>query len=338
MPEGTAKQATLHDVARLVGVSHQTVSRVINDSPNVSEGTRARVNQAIETLNYRPNRAARSLITGRSQTIQVIDFAATYLMPIPEIVRQTNAFNYRVGVSILRDEVSTEELRQLMDDLTSRLVDGFLLFSPQVCFDKRELDRLCRGIPYVQMAGEPAIGIPAVLIDNKAGVEQGMAHLIGLGHRRIAEIGGPAAVYDARIRHQTYLEQMAAAGLEPGPWLAGDFSAEKAYELSLQLLAGPRDFSAIVCANDDSALGVLRALHERGLRVPEDISVVGFDDHPPVKFYEPPLTTMRQDYQQLSREAVQLLVELIKEPQSPVRQVVLPPTLVVRQSTARFRA
>lgn len=338
MPEGTHKQATLHDVARLAGVSHQTVSRVINTSPNVSESTRARVTQAIEDLNYRPNRAARSLITGRSQTIQVIDFAAMYLMPIPEIVRQTNELNYRVGVSMLQDEHSAEDLRLLMDDLTSRLVDGFLLFDPQERFEKSELDRLCRGIPYVQMSGEPVSGIPAVLIDNKAGMEQMMAHLIGLGHRRIVEIGGPAAIHDARIRHQTYLDQMSAAGLEPGPCLEGDFTSGRAYELTRQLLAGRRDFSAIVCANDDSALGVMRALHECGLRIPDDVSVTGFDDHYPVRFYEPPLTTVRQDYSILSREAVQLLVDIIEEPKTLIRQVVLRPELVVRQSTARFQA
>jgi DNA-binding LacI/PurR family transcriptional regulator len=266
----------------------------------------------------------------------LIDFATMYLAPIPEIVHQTNKLNYRIGVTMLQDEASQEDLRLLMDDLTSRLVDGFLLFDPKQPFDKRDLDRLCRGIPYIQIAGEPAPGIPAVLIDNKAGMEQIMAHLIGLGHRRIAEISGPVSIYDAQVRHQTYLEQMASAGLQPGPSLQGDFTAGRAYELGRQLLGGRREFSAIVCANDDSALGVMRALHECGLRIPDDVSVTGFDDHDPVRFYEPPLTTIRQDYRILSQQAVQMLVDMIEGPKMAFRQLILRPELVVRKSTACF--
>ena len=333
MSEGHHRQATLHDVARLANVSHQTVSRVINNSPNVSVDTRARVKQAIEELNYRPNRAARSLITGRSQTIQVIDFTATYITPIPEIVRQSNELGYRVGVSMLQEGHTREDLRLLMDDLTSRLVDGFLLFDPQERFDKTELDRLCRGIPYVQLGGNPMPGVPAVFVDHAAGMAQVIDHLFSLGHRHIAEISGPKMTYDGLIRHQTYVEKMRLADLEIGPCVEGDFGATTAYHLALDLLAPRPLFSAIVCGNDDTALGALRALHELGIRVPGDVSVTGFDDHPPVAFYEPPLTTVRQDYAAMSLQALQYLLALIENVQTPYRQIVVCPDLVIRQST-----
>ena len=338
MPEGHHRQATLHDVARVAGVSHQTVSRVINNSPNVSIDTRSRVNQAIEALNYRPNRAARSLITGRSQTIQVIDFSATYITPIPVIVRQSNELGYRVGVSILREGHTREDLRLLMDDLTSRLVDGFLLFDPQERIEREELDRLSRGVPYVQLGGNPMPEVPSVLVDHAAGITQVMNHLMGLGHKRIAEISGPLTSYDALIRHQTYLQNMEQAGFATGPCLEGNFETTEAYRLTSELLRESPSFSAIVCGNDDTALGALRALHERRIRVPEDISVTGFDDHLQVKYYEPPLTTVCQDYAAMSLLGLQYLLSFIEKPQTEHRQIVVCPDLVIRQSTGKARS
>lgn len=333
MIEGHRKQATLHDVARLANVSHQTVSRVINDSPNLAEETRLRVREAIEALNYRPNRAARSLITGRSQTIQVVDFSATYLTPIPAIVNEATELGYRIGVSILRDEHTRLDLRDLLDDLTSRLVDGLLFFAVNDELDSVELDRLCRGVPYVQLGGNPIAGTAGVLTDHAAGMSLVMDHLISAGHRRIAELSGPLYFYDARIRHQTYLKKMEEARLGAGSFLEGDFSAETAHGLACQLVESGQDFSAIVCANDDTALGTIRALHACGIRVPEDVSVTGFDDHPPVRFYEPPLTTVRQDYGLMSRESLRLLVQMIQNPGVARSQTILAPTLIVREST-----
>jgi DNA-binding LacI/PurR family transcriptional regulator len=331
--EGSHKQATLHDVARLANVSHQTVSRVINESPNVADETRKRVQQAIEALNYRPNRAARSLITGHSQTIQVVDFAASYLPPIPIIVSEANKLDYRLGVSILRDNHTRKELRDLLDDLTSRLVDGFLLFSPREPLTVTELDALCRGVPYVQMGGTPIEGAAGVLLDHAVGMVLIMDHLLNIGHREIVEISGPLNMFDARLRHAAYEKRMIEAGLAPGPLLEGDFTSECGYQLACQLVQSRLKFTAIVCGNDDTALGVMRALHYYGLRIPEDVSVVGFDDHSPVRYYEPPLTTVRQDYSLMSQAGLQYLVKLIQEPETPREQRVIRPELVIREST-----
>ena len=333
MQERANKQATLHDVAKLANVSHQTVSRVINHSPNVAEETRQRVVSAISELNYRPNRAARSLITGRSQTIQVIVFEESYLFPVPAIVAAAAEQGYRVGLSILRHDSAQDELGELFDDMTSRLVDGFLLFDPQESYGAAVLKRLCRGIPFVQIGGNPVENITAVVLDHGDGMSQMMDLLLGLGHRRIVEISGSLRIYDARIRHECYLQKMLEAGLEPAPVFEGDFGAEKAHQLALDILNQGIEFTALVCANDESALGAMRALHSRGLRVPEDVSVTGFDDHPLVCFYEPPLTTIRQDYAEMSRIGMNALVDLIQDPGRPPEQVKLKPHLIVRQST-----
>jgi LacI family transcriptional regulator len=328
------KQATLHDVARLADVSHQTVSRVINDSPNVAAATREKVIQAIHKLNYRPNRAARSLITGRSQTLQVIDFDANFMTPIPPIVNLATERGYQVGVSTLRSPESLVELHRLFDDLTSRIVDGFLFFAMDMPMEAGLLDRLCRGIPYVQLGAAPAVDVPAVVFDQRHGMHQVMQHLFDLGHHKIAELTGRFAKVDGRIRHDVYLEMMAGKGLEPGPWREGDFTVHGGYVGTRQLLEQGLDFTALVCGNDQMALGALHALHEANFRVPEDVSVVGFDDEAFVAYYEPPLTTMRQDFQEQARQGIEYLIQLIDDPETKHEHKVICPHLIIRNSTA----
>ena len=328
------KQATLHDVARLADVSHQTVSRVINDSPNVADATREKVVQAIRRLNYRPNRAARSLITGRSQTLQVIDFDANFMAPIPPIVNLATERGYQIGVSTLRSPDSLLELNRLFDELTSRIVDGFLFFAMDIPMEVGLLDRLCRGIPYVQLGAAPDMNVPAVVFDQRHGMHQIMQHLFDLGHRKIAEVTGRLSKVDGRIRHEVYLEMMDGVGLEPGPWLEGDFTVHGGYVGTRQMLEQGQQFTALVCGNDQMALGALRALHEAHLRVPEDVSVVGFDDESFVAYYEPPLTTMRQDFQEQARQGIEYLIQLINDPETVHEHKVICPHLIVRESTA----
>lgn len=333
MAEHPPRQATLHDVARLAGVSHQTVSRVINDHPNVLASTRERVLEAIRALDYRPNRAARSLITGRSQTIQTINFKPYFMGPLKQVIYEAASCGYHVGISTLSDGESREEFRLLMDELTSRVVDGFIFFESELELRAEELDRLCRGVPYIKQGGNPGDCVASVVFDQRSGMNQVMDHLLGLGHTRIAEIVGWKNIYDARIRHEIYLERMAQAGLEPGPVTYGDFTARGGYEAACQLLDAGQSFTALVCANDATAVGALRALHEHGLGVPEDISVVGYDDDSEVPYLEPPLTTVRQDYEAQGIQTVKMLVDLIANPQAAHNQHLIPAELVVRQST-----
>jgi DNA-binding LacI/PurR family transcriptional regulator len=328
------KQPTLHDVARLAKVSHQTVSRVINDSPHVADQTRERVLEVVRRLNYRPNRVARSLITGRSQTLQVINFDANYLTPLPPIITKANEHGYQVSVSTMRHPSSPDELRRFFDDVTSRIVDGFLLFAMDFKVDVQVLNRLCRGIPYVQLGTDPDPAIPAVIFDQKLGMQQVMQHLFDLGHREIAEVSGLFSQVDARIRHAAYLEMMEKMGVEPGPWFEGNFTVAGGYEQTCNVLNSGRPFTALVCGNDQMALGALRAIHEAGLKVPEDVSVVGFDDEIIVSFFEPPLTTVRQDFHQQAHLGIEYLIQLIDDPTTTRCHKVIAPELVIRQSTA----
>lgn len=333
----SGKQPTLHDVARLAQVSHQTVSRVINNSPNVAEETRLKVMAAIRSLNYRPNRAARSLITGHSQTLQVIDFDAYYVTPLPPIISVASQHGYHIGVSTLRDPDSLDELRRLFDDLSSRIVDGFLLFAMKATLEAPLLDGLCRGTPYVQLGGNPAVDIPAIVFDQRHGMQQVMEHLIQKGHRKIAEVTGNLTHHDGQVRHTIYIESMLSHHLEPGPWLEGDFTVQSGYEQTSRLLEKKQPFTALVCGNDEMALGAMRALHEAGYQVPQDVSLVGFDDHMLVGYFDPPLTTVRQDYQQLARLGIEYLMRLIEYPDTPRTLQVICPELVVRQSTGKPR-
>jgi len=328
------KQPTLHDVARLANVSHQTVSRVINESPNVADQTRERVLDVVRRLNYRPNRAARSLITGRSQTLQVINFDANYLTPLPPIITMANDHGYQVSVSTMRHPSSPEELRRFFDEMTSRIVDGFLLFAMDFKMDVHLLNRLCRGIPYVQLGTDPDPDTPAVIFDQKLGMQQVMQHLFDLGHRAIAEVSGLFAQVDGRIRHAAYLDMMEKIGHEPGPWFEGNFTVAGGYEQTCRVLSSGRPFTALVCGNDQMALGALRALHEAGLRIPEDVSVVGFDDENIVSFLEPPLTTVRQDFHKQAHLGIEYLIHLIDDPTTARSHNVIAPELVVRRSTA----
>lgn len=338
MSETPSKPATLHDVARLAQVSYQTVSRVINNHPNVAKETRVRVLQAIHTLDYRPNRAARILITGRSQTLQLISFNLAFFQPIQYIIHEARELGYRLGISALRDPSSREELQALLDDLTTGMVDGFLLFGPEVNLNFEDFNRMCRGIPFVQIGANPGPMIPSVVFDQRHGTRQAIQHLLDLGHRSIAEIWGNLSIYDAKIRHETYLEVMQSNGLTPGPHIGTDFTIPSGFQAACQLIKQDMPFTALVCGNDQVALGVLRALHQHHIRVPEDVSVVGFDDDLNVAYYEPPLTTVRQDYTAQGRQGIQYLVSLIKDPLTLRYQQIIYPELIIRESTARIRS
>jgi LacI family transcriptional regulator len=327
---------TLHDVAKLAGVSYQTVSRVVNESPHVSKKTRTRVEKAIEQLGYRPNRAARSLITRRSQTLQVIASEAGLYKPVYSILTTAKSLGYDVALSLIQEASKIEELQRLFDELTARIVDGFVFISPQLTVTSEDLFRLTRGRSFVQVGADPGSSTPSVIFDQVHGTQLALQHLYDLSHRRIAAITGPLTFSDARVRHETYLAFMHAKGLQAGPVAIGNFMFEGGYQGAKQLLDSGETFTAIFCANDHTALGALRALNERKLRTPEDISLVGFDDEAFACYLNPPLTTVRQDFDALGEQAVKYLIEMIRDPETRIHQRVLYSQLVVRQSTRKI--
>jgi DNA-binding LacI/PurR family transcriptional regulator len=330
------KPPTLHDVAKLAGISYQTVSRVVNDSPHVSKKTRTRVQKAIEQLGYQPNKAARSLITRRSQTLQIIATEAGLYKPVYAILTTAMSMGYNVALSLIQETSNLEELQLLFDELTARIVDGFVFISPQLTVASADLVRLTRGRPFVQVGADPGISTPSVIFDQVHGTQLALQHLYDLSHRRIAAISGPLAFSDARVRHETYLDFMQTRGLPPGPVATGNFLFEGGYQAARHLLESGEPFTAIFCANDHTALGALRALDEHKLRAPQDISLVGFDDEAFACYLNPPLTTVRQDFHAMGEQAVKYLIEMIKDPGTPVHQRVLNSQLIVRESTRRI--
>ncbi len=332
------KRATIRDVAQRSGVSAQTVSRVINNNEHVSKKTRQRVLKAINDLQYLPNRAAQSLVTRRSQTLEIITFGLMHYGPsqmLANVQAEAQSLGYNLIVSSIADTTS-EEIRRAIDNLSGRLIDGIIMITPILGATYAELVVLCRGIPFVQIDNEQGASGPSVIIDQEYGSALATQHLIALGHRRIGEISGPLNWFAAIARSRNWRDTLRAAGIEPGVSIEGDWTAHGGYDAARRLLDEGAAFTALVVGNDQMALGAMHALGERGLRVPEDVSVVGFDDVAEAMYFRPPLTTVRQDFNAMGRQSVEYLVSLINRPEMPPHQRVLKPQLIVRQSTRRL--
>ena len=330
---------TLRDVAKASGVSFQTVSRVVNNSPDVSARTRRQVLEAIETLGYQPNLVARGLKTGQSMVLEMITFGVDTFVP-RELLEALGSTADKHGYRILFSDVVAENpaaIRSILPRLNSRMCDGVLITSP---VDNAAFDHLIESkpsVPIVQVRNDRAQVYPSVLVDQNAGSQAATQHLIDLGHRRIAEISGPLHWHEAGMRHRSFMATLAAAGLSPAAFIeAKSWMPPSGYEAVMQLLDSSASFSALVIANDYLALGAILALSERGLHVPDDISIVGFDDTPEAAYFMPPLTTVRQDYQALGQQSVEYLIDLINNPETPIYHRVLIPQLIERKSTRPY--
>ncbi len=337
MADSVSRRVTLNDVARLSGVSYQTVSRVINNHPYVAEDTRARVLEAIEQLDYHPNKAAKSLVTRRSQTLAVITYGLDKYGPAQIMInveRAAKEAGYDLIFSNIH-ETSLESMRAAMESLEGWQVDGILAITPVANILCEELRALCGSVPLVQVDIPLGAQVPSAVIDQRWGSALVTRHLISLGHTRIAAISGPLDWFGAQARHESWRETLREARLTPVASLEGDWTAGSGYQAAGQLLDRGLNFTALVVANDQMALGAIRALRDRGLRIPEDISITGFDDIPEAAYFDPPLTTVRQDFGVLGNKGVEYLMERIADPQAAARQVVIRPALVQRLSTGR---
>ena len=336
MPDTQDKRATLHDVAELAGVSYQTVSRVVNQHPNVANKTRKKVLQAIRATGYRPNQAAKVLATGRSYMLQLIIFDLRYSDPLPAMLYYAKQHGYSMVISEINPYATKEEICEALEELTARMIDGLVMFTPYLSLTHEDMTKTCRSVPFVLVSNELGIKAPSVVFDQSHGTEVALQHLLDLGHRNIAEISGPIMHIDARLRHETVLSFLKSKELTPGPSVEGDFEVPSGYTATKKLLETNIPFTAIFIANDRMALGALRALHEHGLRVPDDISIVGFDDMTEAAYFNPPLTTVRQDLDDLAHQSIDYLVSIITHPDTPIQQRVLYPELIVRESTRRI--
>ncbi|MEZ4632724.1 MAG: substrate-binding domain-containing protein [Deinococcales bacterium] len=328
------KAITLNDVAKISQVSHQTVSRVINNSPHVSPATRKKVLKVIEDLGYRPNRIAQQLVTGKGTTVGIIGLGSGYYGPSQMISSIEKALRERdygyVFASI--ESPSLAAMAEAMALLERHPIAALILINP-LLDNSENLQQLTQNLPCV-MVDTRSSGHPSVSFDQAYGSRLATEHLIHLGHRHICEISGPLHWYDAFERHQAWLTTMKEAGLEAGPSFASDWSAQGGYESALKLLKTKINFSGLVVGNDQMALGAMRALDEAGLRVPEDISVIGFDDVPEAAYFKPPLTTIRQDFSLLGQKSAGLVLELLEGENVERESYLIYPELRVRSSTA----
>jgi DNA-binding LacI/PurR family transcriptional regulator len=324
------------DVARLAGVSHQTVSRVLNDHPHVSAKTRAGVLAAIRDLGYRPNAAARSLVTGRTNALGVISVDSTTYGPSSMLYGLERAAppNYLVAIARL-DTFDRRSLHQAVERFLGQAVEGIIVVAPQTSAVEA-LINLKTDIPLVAIKCGVDAPLPSVTIDNLAGAARATQYLLDLGHETVHHLAGPLTWLDAQERMDGWRQTLTAAGARVPALVSGDWSARSGYEMGHRLAAIP-DVTAILAANDQMALGLLRALGERGRNVPGDVSVVGFDDIPEAAFFPPPLTTVRQDFGELGTRAMHLLMDRISGADQFVPSLPIMPDLVVRASAARRR-
>jgi DNA-binding LacI/PurR family transcriptional regulator len=324
----------MRDVARLAGVSHQTVSRVVNDHPNVRPETRTRVLDAMRALNYRRNLAARTLVTRRSGTLGLIAYETTLFGPASTlygIEQAAHAAGYFVSVASIRS-LEREPVLEAVERLRAQSVEGIVAITPKSTV-ANALGRVPTDLPAVGVGGAGSETVSAVRIDNVAGAAMATRHLLSLGHRTVHHIPGPADWPEARDRIDGWRDALSAAGAPVPAVRPEDWSARSGYRQAAALADDP-SVTAIFCGNDQIALGALRALHEAGRRVPEQVSVVGFDDVPEAPYFLPPLTTVRQDFVELGRRGLDLLLEQITSATRPLRQVLLTPRLVTRASSA----
>jgi DNA-binding LacI/PurR family transcriptional regulator len=321
------------DVARLAGVSHQTVSRVLNDHPNVRPQTRSRVLAAIAKLDYRPNSAARTLVTRKSQTLGVVSFDTTLYGPasmLHGIEQAARAADYFVSIASLQS-INKDALLEAVGRLRDQAVEGIVVIAPQAAV-AGALAQAATGVPLVGAACAVVPGVPTVGIDQRAGGALATLHLLELGHRTVHHVAGPLDWPDAVGRLEGWRHELRRAGACVPEPIAGDWSARSGYLAGQRLAADPA-VTAVFCANDHMALGLLRALHEAGRLVPGEVSVVGFDDIPETSYFMPLLTTVRQDFSELGSLSLQLLVErLTAGAAAPARHVAVAPSLTVRAS------
>jgi DNA-binding LacI/PurR family transcriptional regulator len=329
-----AREPAMTDVARLAGVSHQTVSRVLNDHPNVREQTRLRVRAAIAELGYRPNRAARTLVTGRSQVIGVVAQSSTLYGPaslLSAFEEAAGATGFAVSVGSVRSldyrSIAAEVERHL-----DQRVAGIVLIAP-VMSANEALDNMPTGFPLVTIDGDPQRSRALVTVDQEAGGYDATRCLLEAGHHTVWHVSGPADWFDSAGRVQGWQRALAEAGAEIPPLLPADWTAGSGYWAG-QMIARMTEVTAIFAANDHLALGILRALHERGRRVPQDVSVVGFDDVPEAAYFIPPLTTIRPDFDAVARASLALLLQQIELGEPSTERRIIAPTLVVRDSVA----
>jgi LacI family transcriptional regulator len=331
------RRATMAEVAAAAGVSVPTVSKVVNGRPDVSPATRRRVEEVLRHSNYSPPRSRSRERVGLMDLV-FVDLGSPWAMEILAGVEEVaHRADMGVVVSAVHGRKRTRPDRRWLEQLAARRSDGVLLILSELSpAQQAQLDELGIPVVIVDPAGAPGPGVPSVGATNWAGGVAATEHLIALGHTRIAVIGGPTDVLCSRARVDGYRAAMNAAGLKiPAGYIrTGDFLSPTGYRETLVLLGQTRPPTAIFVCADQMALGAYEALYERGLRVPDDVSIIGFDDLKEARWGIPPLTTVRQPLAEMAGMGARMLLSLINGEELDTHRVELSTSLILRSSTA----
>lgn len=326
-----SRPVTIRDVAKVAGVSHQTVSRALNGSPHITPETRRKVEDAMQRLGYAPSPTARALAANRSRTIGVLCTDSGSYGP-PKVLRAiewaVHAAGYFVSIVNISD-VDEDTLREAFDLLRAQRIEGFILIAPQLSM-LTAFRMLSPDVPTVTLQVTGHTDDRYVAIDHREGAKRAVRHLVDLGHREIIHVAGPDDWLDARLRVEGWRQVLADSRLPYRDPIVGTWSPDFGHRTALEL-AQNLDFTGIFAANDAMALGLMHGFRQAGIRIPEDVSIVGFDAIPESAYFWPPLTTLRPDYSQLGELCVTLL---IGTDEGPAESTLLVPDLVVRESTA----
>lgn len=329
-----ARRTVSTDVARLAGVSHKTVSRVMNAEAHVRPELRERVLRAARDLGYRPNAAARSLVSGRTRRLGVVTLGARLHGPTSQLIAaETTARALGYATTVAHTTADDHDVAGSVEWLLGQGVDGLVLTED---LDEGSL-ALRVDVPVLAMGRFPGLDAPHRVAAAEGAERFGRVatrHLIDLGHTEIRHLAGPPRWWASRDRAAGWRAALAEAGLVPVPPLAGDWSCESGY-VAGRRLAADTEMTAVFVANDDMAIGLVRALELAGRRVPHDVSVVGMDDIPAARFLNPSLTTIAQDFDEVVADGIRKLVREIKSPGTAQHRLLdVDPRLVVRESTA----
>lgn len=331
-------KVSIYDVAKKAGVSVVTVSRVLNNAPTVREKSRSKVLAAVKDLNYQPSAAARSLAKGRTNVIGIIlpNLSDPFLSEVVlEVDLALERLGYALAISII-DQMDLAFDERTNFFMQQERADGILVLTP--LFEDEFVQSLQgKGIPFVIMDNQRyPFTVPSVVIDNfKGGYEAGK-YLLDSGHEHIAYIGGPASLLSAEDRLSGFLKALAEVGKAPKGIYKGDFDIDMGFVTTLQLIHDGQLPTAIFAGDDHIAFGIVDALRENQIRVPEDVSVIGFDDHPFSSKLHPFLTTFRQPAKEMADAAVEMLMRIIRGERKRNAIVKLEPILIERESVRKI--
>jgi LacI family transcriptional regulator len=339
------KRVTIKDVAQAAGVSTQTVSRVMNKFSYVSEETRQRVEAVVEQLGYRPSTLARSLIQQRSYTLGIVTFGLKHIGPsrtLNGIADKADELGFMLLMKEL-DNFDTNRTDDVIDSLLARQVDGILWLAPEIGENHAWIDERMKEIPVpvLFIAMRPRAGISSLSTDNFQGAVMATQHLLDCGRKKIGHISGPSSWWEADERKRGWLETLDMAGFNPSKQhcAEGNWSSAGGAQAFIRLLQSFPDMDAVFVANDQMSLSVLREACRRGIGIPEQLAVIGFDNIPESAYFYPSLTTISQNFQLLGEQAVQNIVEMIQARQGNQSVIAqsgfIQPTLVVRESSKR---